>query len=286
MKKVLITGVTGAQGNGIAKIFTRAGHEVLSISREKNKTNEFAKILDGDLEDYSSFANKIKELDVIVLTLPLLFDPKIIATMTNNIIKLAKEKNVQKIIFNTSIAFGENSQSVLAIDVKRAAYKLLEESKIKLVTLMPTIYLDNLSSEFLLPVIKENNILPYPIASDFRFAWISYENLGRFCLKALDNDEIIGKKILITNKEKVTGDELAQLIGKKIAKNLPYISSTPDEFEQNLKPVLGDYVAKEISDLYRAIENGREYFLNYSFDSFINSVELETTQEWADKFPL
>lgn len=280
MKKVFITSITGAQGRHIADVFQQHGYRVASITREDTHINGIDSVV-GEFSETDKLAAAMSGSVAVVLTLPLLFDSETITTMTQQIIDAAKVANVGKIVFNSSIPLGEQKTGYAAIDVKHDAVAVLEQSGLDVVTLMPTIYLDNLASPFLLPVIKENKIVPYPIADDVRFNWTSYENLGRYSVAAVEDNSVIGQRILISNQDNQSKQQIADLIGQAIGEPLHYIATTPEQFEENLQPVLGDYVAKEISNLYRGVAKHHADFSRYSNLDFINSVELQSTADWV-----
>jgi len=282
MKKLFVTGVTGAQGSGIAKVLKKNGFSISSVSPNNADTqNELGTIYLGNLEALESLKLAMAGCEAIVLTLPLIFDTEIIKKMTSNVIDAAKFHGINKIIFNAGIALGENKTGSLAIDVKHEAFEILSKSGLEVITLMPNVYLENLTSPFLLPVIQEHSIIPYPISGDFKFSWLSYENLGRYVVAALNSKGLAGEKILITNREELIGQALAEKISSASGKKLPFIPTPPDDFENNLKPVLGDYVAKEISNLYRGIDSSRSNFVKYSHLEFLDSVELQSTDDWV-----
>lgn len=282
MKNLFVTGVTGAQGSGIAKVLKKDGVSISSVSPNNADTqHELGTIYLGNLEDLASLKVAMKGCEAIVLTLPLLFDAELIKKMTSNVITAAQFHNINKIIFNAGIALGEHKTGYPAIDVKHEAFEILSKSGLEVITLMPTIYLENLTSPFLLPVIQEHAIIPYPIAGDFKFSWLSYENLGRYVVAALSSKGLGGEKILVTNREELTGQDLAETISSASGKKLAFVPTLPSDFENNLKPVLGDYVAKEISNLYRGIDTNRANFFNYSHLEFLDSVALQSTDDWA-----
>jgi len=281
MKNIFVTGTSGAQGQTITAVLARAGHRVLGISRNPESTDDLVDLTRGDLENLNSVIEAMDGADAVVLTLPLLFDSDMISAMTRNVVEAAKKLGIKKIIYNTGIPLGKQKTGYAAIDVKHDALSVLEQSGLEVVTLMPTIYLDNLTAPFLLPVIREHGIVPYPLAEDFNFSWISQDNLGRFCLDALTNEALVGKKVVISNGDNLAGAELAKILSEAAKKTLTYVPSSPDDFEQNLKPVLGDYVAKEISNLYRGIEENHADFLNSDNQTLIEKVELQSTLDWA-----
>ncbi len=289
MNTVFVSGVTGAQGGAIKTVLERQGIVVYSMSRQASDNSgdvdNANKIISGGLEDLEQLKKAVKNCDAIVFTAPLVFDAQIVKQFSNNIVAAAKSNGIKKIIFNSSIPLGNTKTGFAAIDVKHDALEILQNSGLDIVTLMPTIYLDNLASPFLLPIIQANAIIPYPIASDFKFSWISLENLGRYVFAALKDDSLIGTSRLISNNEATTGMELARIISDVAATELNYIASSPDEFEQNLTPILGDSISKEISNLYRGVDAFRDDFLQNNKLLLSDTIILQSIEQWAKTIP-
>ncbi len=280
MKKVFVTSITGAQGASIAKAFKTQGYTVTSMVRNKVESEDY-EVAKGCFSDTALLASLMKGSDAVVLTLPLIFDAQEIQKITQQIVEATKSADVQTIIFNTSVPLGDSKTGYAAIDVKHDALDILNQSGLNIITLMPTIYLDNLSSEFLLPVIREAKIIPYPIADDLEFNWISHENLGRYCVAAVQETSLFGEKVLITNKGKNSKQDLAKLISEAFNADVSYVATTPTQFEDNLKPVLGDYAATEIANLYRGVSENSDNFTHYTHQKFIDSVALQSTEQWV-----
>lgn len=278
MKSVFVTGFSGAQGSAIASVLTNSGVSVTGLVRQ---ASEHDGCVQGDLLDVASLVAAMRGCDAIVFTLPLIFEADVVVQMTQNLVSAARQNGIQKVVFNTGIPLGDTLTGYAAIDVKHAALEVLCGSDLSVVSLMPTIYLDNLAAPFLLPVIREHNIIPYPVASEQDFAWISHENLARYCYAALNNDALVGQKILITNRDMGSKADLAKLIAQKVGRDVCYVPSTTDQFEENLRPVLGDYVAREIANLYRGVAENAASFCAYSHAEFLDSVELQSTEQWV-----
>lgn len=282
MKKVFVTSITGAQGRHIAEAFKASGYAVASMTRQNADLDGFDVVL-GEMSETEKLASAMKGAETAVLTLPLLFDSSAVTTITSNFVDAVKRAGVKKIIYNTSIPLGAAKTGYAALDVKHDALEVLQQSGLDLVTLMPTIYLDNLASPFLLPVIQEHKILPYPIPDEFEFSWTSQENLGRYCVAAAENPALVGETVLVSNRDGTSKQALAGLIGKAMGCDIHYVATTPDQFEENLRPVLGEYVATEIANLYRGISEHHQDFVAYTHQDFLDSVELQTAQEWVEQ---
>jgi uncharacterized protein YbjT (DUF2867 family) len=280
MKKVFVTSITGTQGASIARVFKDQGYTVASMVRKSVELPEYS-VVEGSFSNTPLLASLMKGSEAIILTLPLLFDAQAIIEITQQIVAATKAAGVQTILFNSSIPLGDSKTGYPAIDVKHDALDVLNKSGLDIITLMPTIYLDNLSSPFLLPIIQESRVIPYPISDDLEFNWISHENLGRYCVAALKETNLFNEKVLITNKGSYSKLDIAKLISDEVNTEVNYIPTTPAQFEDNLKPILGDYIANEIANLYRGVSENSENFINYTHQSFIDSVELESTENWV-----
>ncbi|VAW14753.1 hypothetical protein MNBD_BACTEROID03-1290, partial [hydrothermal vent metagenome] len=57
----------------------------------------------------------------------------------------------------------------------------------------------------------------------------------------------------------------------------------PDDFEKQLVPAFGELASKEISNLYRYVENNSDKLVNKDFERSQNllSVKPQSIQEWV-----
>lgn len=113
--KIFITGATGFIGSQLTKRLLAEGHEVNALARSPEKAAELKKkgidVIFGDLDDQDAIDLGMKHCDVVfhlaAYTNPKATDKELLRTVnvegTRNVLKSARENNVDKVIF-TSLA--------------------------------------------------------------------------------------------------------------------------------------------------------------------------------------
>ncbi len=284
--KVFVNGATGFQGGAIAQALLNDNHQVVTVKRnpaEGNSAKNGVKVLQGSLENQDSLAQAMKGAHAAVFSIPLVFDMEVATSYAQNFIEAAKKENVGLVINNTTFHLAKESTGFLALDMKVATQKLFDASGLKVITLSPNIYLDNIAAPWSIPVILEHKVIAYPLDADQKNPWISHADLGKYVARAIAKPELAGTTLPIGGNL-FTGKEITAAIGAKINKDLNFVSVPVDEFEKQLTPGFGDLAAREISNLYRFIAQNHSEFSDKDFakTNEILGVQPQSINEWVD----
>lgn len=281
---IFVSGASGFQGGNIAGQLLKKGHTVSTLKRSEGIIAHMPTITinKGGFEDSKAIQSALKNVDVAVFTLPLLFDLNTAKEYTTNFISAAKEQKVSLIVHNAGFDLGEKSEGILTFDIKMELKNLFDASGLKVTTLVPDIYIDNISAPWSIPVILNNEIVPYPVASETKVPWISHTDLGKYVASAVEKPELAGR-VLPIGGNLFSGEEIAAAISKETGKQLNYVGMTPDEFEQQISPTFGEVAGKEISNLYRYVKDNREELVAKDFKGTqeLLKVTPQSLSDWA-----
>ena len=283
--KVFVTGATGFQGGNIAQALLNEDHLVTTLKRDLNAgipAAEGIEVTQGGLDSQEALAQAMKGAQTAVYSFPLIFDMELAKAYTKNFIAAAKQENVGLVIFNTTFHLSKQETGFLALDLKVAMKKLFDASGLNVITLAPDTYIDNISAPWSIPVILEHKIVPYPIAPDKKLPWISHSDLGKYVAKAITKPELAGQTLPIGGSL-ISGNEITTAISTAIGQDLNFVSVPVNEFEQQLAPGFGEVAAKEISNLYRFIEQNHNEFVDKDFKKTndLLGVEPQSLNDWA-----
>lgn len=284
--KIFVSGATGFQGSSIAQQLIANEHRVVTLKRDPSKETTSAdgiEVVKGGLEDPTALKEAMKGVNAAVYSFPLIFDMELAKTYTENFIAAAKEQSVSLVVFNATFDLPTSNTGLLALDMKVAIKALLDSSELNVITLVPDIYIDNLAAPWSIPVILNNNILPYPVASGKKIPWISHTDLARYIASAVEKPELSGQ-VLPIGGNLLTGEEIAAAITAKINTPVNFVSVTVDDFQQQLIPGFGELAAQEISNLYRFVEQNHNHFVSKDFakTNEVLRVKPQTLDEWVD----
>lgn len=159
---------------------------------------------------------------------------------------------------------------------------MFDASGLNVITLVPDIYIDNISAPWSIPVILNNKIVPYPIAVGNKVPWISHVDLAKYVVAAISKPDLAGE-VLTIGGNLLTGEEIAAAISSEINQPLNFVAMTPDEFEQQIAPAFGDLAGKEISNLYRYVSDNREQLVSKDFKKTqdVLGVVPQSLTEWV-----
>jgi uncharacterized protein YbjT (DUF2867 family) len=285
-KRIFVLGATGFQGGHIAQELLANNYEVATLKRSLDEgvtvRPEF-NVTIGGLDSKEALASALKNVEAAVYTFPLIFDMDLAKAYTTNFIEAAKEQNVPLVLFNAGFDLPSNGSDLLAIDLKATIKGLFDASGLNVITLVPDIYIDNISAPWSIPVILNNDIVPYPIASGKKVPWISHIDLAKYTVAAINKPELAGQ-VLPIGGNIWTGEEIATAISAKIKKTVNFVGMTPDDFEQQIVPTFGPLAGKEISNLYRYIDTNQEILIAKDFQHTqeVLGVTPQSLNEWAE----
>lgn len=283
--KVFVTGATGFQGSNIAKELLKNNHNVVTLKRNLNQGMPpipEIEVIAGGLENKESLVKAMKDTQAAVYTFPLIFDLELATSYTNNFIEAAKEENLPLVIYNSGFHLSSEKTGFLALDIKVVIKELLHASGLNVITLTPDIYLDNIAAPWSVPVILEHKIVPYPVVADKKLPWISHSDLGLYVAKAIEKPELAGQ-ILAVGGNLVTGNEITNVIATQTNNSLNFVAVPPDEFEKQLEPGFGKLAARELSNIYRFVEQNHSKITNkdYQKTNKLLNVTPQSLQDWA-----
>lgn len=285
--KILVTGVTGYQGAAVIKELLAQGHTVSGLVRKENEQTNLLKtnieITIGSFDDVASLQKAFEGIDKAVLSFPLVFDEMILMQYAKNVVSAWKNSSVQMFVFNTNLPVKTEKIGMVAFDSKLAIEQYFDAENLPYISLRPTLYLDNLSAPFLLPVVQSNSILPYPIPANEKIAWLSHIDLAKFIVEALKHTELIGQKFYIGG-QLITGEEMAATISTHAGRHIQFIPVSPDDFEKQIAPAFGEHTAKEIANIYRFVKDNVEHLQvkDLQENTLVHlPITLQSFEEWA-----
>jgi NAD(P)H dehydrogenase (quinone) len=288
--KVLVTGSTGFQGGAVVKQLISDGFQVKGFALPTDETSHLeslgVEISTGSFDNLESLTNVFKDVDKVVLSFPLIFDKEKLMQFARNVVDAWRKSNVSMFVFNTNLPVFHKQVGLAAFDTKLAIEQYFDSEKLPYISLRPTLYMDNLSAPFLLPVIKANGILPYPVPSGKKIAWMSHIDLAKFVSASLNRPDLIGQKFFLGGIQLISGEEMAKVVSKYAGKPIHFVALTPDEFEGQLSGGFGIETAREIANIYRFVKDNVEHLQAKDLreNTLIHlPVNLHTFEDWASQ---
>ncbi|MGL6210897.1 MAG: hypothetical protein ACRC14_13830 [Paracoccaceae bacterium] len=237
MPHVSLTGLGGAQQTAIADAYRTAGWTVSGTSRTPGPDRHAANLETGEGLD-QAFA----QADVVIFTMPQDHTPGRTLRMAHSIAKAAR--HTPRVILNVASRI---QPSPLPVFTTMAQVRETLAA-LPLVTLEPTVYMDNLMAPWSIPAIL-NGTFAYAAPADVAVSWISHRTLAAAALAAA-TAPVLGQSLRIGGPEALTGPQMATILQTHLNRPVTYAPIPLDAFAASLNAALGAPAGDRIAELY------------------------------------
>lgn len=214
MKRILVTGSTGNLGRAVVAALKSKDIPVRAAARNPGKlaTSAGVELVPFAYENSATHAAALQGVDALFLIAPPL-DPEA-PTKLNPVIDLAKANGVRHIIFNS--AFGVDA-------VEQAPLRIVERhlmgSGMPYTILRPNFFMENFSTGFLAPMLKQGGI--FLAAADGKTSFISVVDIAEVAATVFLKG-LVSKEYKLTGPEAIDHTAVTAIISKFSGKPISY----------------------------------------------------------------
>jgi uncharacterized protein YbjT (DUF2867 family) len=231
MKSILVIGASGAQGGPVARHLLAAGKHVRLLVRHPDRVTGLvaagAEVMAGDFEDAPSLARAAKGIEGAYLLFPFM-NPRL--DHARAVIGALTAAGVRRVVWNATGAIPPVATGNPGVDIRRDILALLEESRMDVVALQPTVYMENLLGPWTAPEVIAADRLAYPLPPTVAVQWISHEDAGAFAAAAFDRLPSGRHLVELSGPEALTGSEAAASFTRGLGRPVTYRAMPPAEF--------------------------------------------------------
>lgn len=239
MKKYVITGSVGHISKPIIEGLVKAGKEVTVITSNAGKVKEIealnAKALVGSLFDRTFVTQAFKGAEVVYTMIPPIWQTNNWRASQNKIADAYTEalqaNNITHVVNLSSVGahLGEGCGPVNAIaDFEKSLNKI---PGLHVKHLRPSSFFYNLLSQ--IPMLKHAGMLGANYGES-KIAFVHTNDIAAAALEELLNPVFTGSPVRYIVSDMVTGNEIAETLGKVIGKNIPWIVFTDEQLLKGL----------------------------------------------------
>jgi len=205
--KLIIFGSTGSVGQHLVNQALEMGHNVTAFTRDAGKVkieHNLLKVVEGNVLNYSSVNDSIKDKDIVFCTLGGGRKGKVRAEGTLNIIKAMENLKVRRLICQTTLGCGESWENLNFFWKKIMFGWFLKQVYLDHNKQEKNILNSNLDWTIIRPAAFTNGSLTKQFYSDFSpdnkslKLKISRADLAYFMLQQLNNLKYLGKSVGIS----------------------------------------------------------------------------------------
>jgi uncharacterized protein YbjT (DUF2867 family) len=257
MKKVLITGATGATGGNAIKKLLELKMPVRALvhkvdERSEKLSSQGVEIVRGDLSDFEAVSEALQGITAAYFVFPVKVPGILEATAF--FAQAALEQGVGAIVNMSQISARRIAKSHAAQN-HWIAERLLDRSGIPVTHLRPTFF-----AEWLMYVsesIREKDMFPLPFGNA-RYAPIAAEDQG-WVIAAILNDsgEHAGKTYPLYGPKELTQYEVADILTQVLGRKITYVPVEIEAFSEIWKEMgYSPYIRQHISAVAQDCRDG------------------------------
>ncbi len=262
MKKYVITGSIGHISKPIAEGLIKAGKEVSIITSSADKVKQIealgAKALVGSVSDVSFLKKAFEGADVVYTMIPPLWQVTNWRAAQNEVgnayVEALQSNHITHVVNLSSIGAHLQYGCGPVNGIYDFEQQLNKLAGLNVKHLRPSFFYYNLLN--LVGLVKQAGILGANYG-DSKLALVHTNDIAAAALEELVNTNFKGNSVRYVVSDERTGNEIAEVLGKAIGRQLPWVVFTD---EQQLQGLLGAGVPPTHASLYAemgaALRNG------------------------------
>ncbi len=252
--KIAVTSASGQLGSEICKaLIKEVGQEnVIGLARTPEKAKWLGiEIRPGDYDNAADFLSSLEGIDAVVI-LSANGDPQKRIPQHRNIIEGAKQNGVKKIVYTSICGSDEGDSFSPVVKSNRQTEEDIKSSGLDWAIGRNGLYLEP-DLEYIGKYIEEGGIKN--CAGEGLSAYTTREELASAYAKMAIEEKHNGLTYNMVG-EPITQFQLAELINKVFNVELNYTPMSVEDYTEERKKALGDFLGTIIGGIYAGIRNG------------------------------
>lgn len=224
-KHVFVTGITGNQGSSTARYLLDNGHKVTGLTRNANSEKALhwktqgVTIVEGDLDDPSTYQSEINESDAIFLIQTLQSKNKEIR-QGKQFIDAVISNEIKHLVY-TSVCGADLNTGIPHFDSKYEIEKHIRSSNINYTILRPASFYENFLFPRVASSIRKGKFIT-PLNQTCKQQMISVDVIGKIAAQVISNSEKYSGSTLSIATDEIQIGNLPQLFSEAIKRPIKY----------------------------------------------------------------
>ena len=236
-RTIFVTGATGRQGHSACRYLREAGWNVKGLTR-KPESPEAAnlmamgvKLVDGDLEEPSSFIQDLKgAYGVLAILTYVEGGPEAEMRQLRNLVDASVESDIQHFVYS-SVSGADKKSGIPFFDSKQQNEVYIISREIPYTFLRPAHFMENFNIGPQCKSIRDGRLV-FPLPPDRTLQMVAIDDIGFFSAMAFDRgDEMIGESYDLAGDE-LTMPEVAQRFSAHLGRDVEFVQLPMDELEK------------------------------------------------------
>ena len=224
--RVFVTGASSGIGKRIVNALLIEGHKVICLSRQKDFLVEKAVVIQGDLQDPTSFSKYLENIDLVIHGAAITHTDntklyfKINFEATKGLVRLAEHHHAKRFLYISTRALGPDGGAYAAS--KFRAEECITSSQLSWVIFRPSeVYGTNKDEgiDALINLVLTNKIIPIIGRGQYKFAPVFVDDVVKAALNLIQRNEIIKKTYTICGPEAFTMKDFVSVLCQSYSLN-------------------------------------------------------------------
>jgi len=255
--KIAVTAASGKLGRAIVKRLTKeiGAKNVIGIARTPERAKNLGiEIRKGDYSNKQDFINALYGVDAVLIISGMDHPDKRIE-QHKNIIDAAKQNNVKKVVYTSIFGAEEGNAFSPIVASNRQTEKDIQNSGMNWAIGRNGLYIEP-DLEYIDNYVKEGAIVN--CADEGLCGYTSRNELALAYWKLLSDDNLSGKIYNLFGNP-ISQHQLAMAINKAYNTNLVFKNISTQEYINQRKSELGEFLGTIIGGIYEGIKLGKFY---------------------------
>jgi len=248
---ILVTGATGTVGGTLTKVLLAEGFAVRAATRHIHAIPSSAGVeaVPFDYADANTFTHALEGVTGVFLVSPPM-EPGARKQLAP-FVESARDAGVPHLVFLSALGADQDEQAPL-----RGVEHAVIDSGIPWTILRPNFFMENFSSGFLAPMIRDHGGV-FLAAGDGRTSFVSTEDIAEVATAAF-RDGLTGGEYALTGSEALDHTEVAQAISAVIGRDIAYHDIPEEIMLQGARGQgLPEGAVQYLGELYRGVRAGQ-----------------------------
>ncbi|TCO57094.1 SDR family oxidoreductase [Actinocrispum wychmicini] len=234
---VAVHGATGAQGRPVVRQLVANGHQVRAITRRI-----------ADLADVDALTEAYRDVDTVVLQMPLAFDDTPLRQAESVLAALGKA-GVPCVVFNTSGVLPEAQVGVPFVDARVRLRTELPTVVDTVAVLAPAaFYLENLCGAWSASLVAAGEVR-YPMPAEAPIPWVAADDVAAVITELVGATDPTPAQV-VAGPEDLAGTDVAARLSTVLKRTVQWRTITPAEYKDMISPHVGPVTAAGIAAGY------------------------------------
>jgi len=231
---VAVFSASGRPGQAQVRQLRAQGYRVRPITRSRLAVFDGLEVTPADLNDRASLQRACDGVDAVLFTSPTFAQRDRGAEHAARLGEVAREAGVRRLVFNTTSWQPDKPIGVPSLDLGYYKTKALAETGVPLTVIRPSLFMDNLLTDWVKPELVRTGVFSYPHKEDLEVSWICLDDVAKFMVEALKHDDMVGQTVDVGGPETLRPGQVAERLGEALGRPVTYNRISPREFGERM----------------------------------------------------